>query len=165
MTASRKATTIAVTLTVLLALVVAATIWHQWGRAERSGPIRLLLGDPQIYVYESGDQAPLGLSGDIPVTYDPETRCLYVLDRQGDMSLVIWPRDSRPEQRDGKRGVRVRGVGVVLEGDTITEATIGIVALQDDEFSIAAAVRELGACQPPSGSIVVFYQIDQVQPG
>lgn len=145
-----------------MALLVAATTWFQWGRGERSGPIRLLGDDPLIYVYESGEEEPEALGSRLRVTYDADSRCLYVLDRRGDRSLAIWPRGSESILRDGRRGVRVPGAGMILAGDAITAASVDAVSVQDGT-RVAEALAKLGACLPPSGSVVLFYRIDQVE--
>jgi hypothetical protein len=90
---------------------------------------------------------------------------MFVVDRQGELSLVLWPRRSEPVVSDGRRGVTVPGVGTVVEGDTITEASIQFGAVHDDFGGVGSAVVELGACIPPSGSAFLFHRIQEVRPG
>ena len=66
---------------------------------------------------------------------------------------------------DGRRGVRVPGVGTIVEGDTITEGSMQFGAVHDDFGGVGSAVVELGACIPPSGSAFLFYRIQEVRPG
>lgn len=56
----------------------------------------------------------------------------------------------------------MRGVGLVLEGDVITEAGL-ISGGRDDDF-LGPHLAALDACLPASGSWHLFYTIQEVRP-
>ncbi len=80
------------------------------------GPPRVVGDDPRILVSDSGgSEQTVGVAG--TVEYDPQDRCIYVM--VGDVRhTAVWPHGTRPVVEDGKRGVRVPDVGVILEGQT-----------------------------------------------
>jgi hypothetical protein len=140
--------------------------WMVWDRDERSGPVTLVGDDPRISIYDSNIATLIRFQGSMPVSYDPANRCLSVTDRQGEVSLVLWPEGSRPVTHEGRPGVRVPGLGVVTAGDVVADAGIDRGDIHgNDNFGIGPALLELDTCLPESGSYFVLFSITEVRRG
>lgn len=161
----RRGVVLAVAAVVGAALATAAVLVLQADRGESSGPLRLVGDDPRIHVFHGDSVFPAQLGVGMSVAYDSESKCLYLMDPQQVRRLVVWPRGSRPTIENGKRGVRVSGVGLILEGDRIVEASVAggpIFEPDGDETAIAAALRDLDTCLPDSGEFTLFYEIEEI---
>lgn len=151
----------------VVAVGIAGVLVWQWPRGERSGPLVLRGDDPQIHVFEARNYLALGgqLGVKLPVSYDPETRCLYVTYPEEKRNLPVWPHGTRPVIEDGRRGVRVPDVGLILEGDRITDAGIAGDTIYSKDLwgDVGQALRDLDTCLSLSNEFTLFYDITSVE--
>jgi hypothetical protein len=146
---------------VLVVVTAISTVAWQAYSGERSGEVRAIGDDPRVFVYQGSAHSLVQLGTPMPVEYDRETRCLFVIDRQGDRVLPVWPRGTRPVVQDGLRGVRIPGIGVVTDGDELTGGDVVFGDFHDPESweGIGSSLLDLDACVPDAGTFALFAEI------
>lgn len=105
--------------------------------------------DPVILVHDLEGGMDMEIVGTLE--YDTTTGCLLLMTQEptgGEfLTLPAWPDGTRPVMEDGRAGVDVPGVGVILDGDEVDGGAGGVDPGTLGEVDLPAG------CGPPAHGV------------